>query len=323
MATSLLAHKSGVFFGSASALCDFQARPALRSSRRGTVRASSRSAGGECRDFALRDVFAKRAFKVIAGLNNFDRENVADVVVAAEKGGATHVDIACDPQVVELALGLTSLPICVSAVDPEAFVAAVDAGAHMIEIGNFDSFYDSGRVFSSKEVLELTRRTRELLPHITLSVTVPHTLPLDEQERFPFFSIFISCLTHCCWSLFQVQLAEALEEEGADIIQTEGGTASTPSKPGITGLIEKATPTLAAAYSISRAITLPVLCASGLSAVTAPMAITAGASGVGIGSAVNKLNSQLAMVATVRSIADAMGLEPSTEKIPERARDKA
>ncbi|EFJ22466.1 hypothetical protein SELMODRAFT_271184 [Selaginella moellendorffii] len=301
MATSLLAHKSGVFFGSASALCDFQARPALRSSRRGTVRASSRSAGGECRDFALRDVFAKRAFKVIAGLNNFDRENVADVVVAAEKGGATHVDIACDPQVVELALGLTSLPICVSAVDPEAFVAAVDAGAHMIEIGNFDSFYDSGRVFSSKEVLELTRRTRELLPHITLSVTVPHTLPLDEQ----------------------VQLAEALEEEGADIIQTEGGTASTPSKPGITGLIEKATPTLAAAYSISRAITLPVLCASGLSAVTAPMAITAGASGVGIGSAVNKLNSQLAMVATVRSIADAMGLEPSTEKIPERARDKA
>ena len=31
------------------------------------------------------------------------------------------------------------------------------------------------------QVLDLTRRTRQLLPHVVLSVTVPHTLPLDEQ----------------------------------------------------------------------------------------------------------------------------------------------
>lgn len=42
----------------------------------------------------------------------------------------------------------------------------------------------------------------------------------------------------------------------------------------------QATPTLAAAYSISRAVTVPVMCSSGLSAVTAPMALTAGAAGV-------------------------------------------
>lgn len=42
----------------------------------------------------------------------------------------------------------------------------------------------------------------------------------------------------------------------------------------------QATPTLAAAYSISRAVKIPVMCSSGLSAVTAPMAITAGAAGV-------------------------------------------
>lgn len=30
-----------------------------------------------------------------------------------------------------------------------------------------------------------------------------------------------------------------LEEEGADLIQTEGGTSSAPSKPGVHGLIEK------------------------------------------------------------------------------------
>lgn len=42
----------------------------------------------------------------------------------------------------------------------------------------------------------------------------------------------------------------------------------------------QATPTLAAAYSISRAVKIPVMCSSGLSTVTVPMAITAGAAGV-------------------------------------------
>uniref|UniRef100_A0A8R7TD47 Uncharacterized protein ycf23 n=1 Tax=Triticum urartu TaxID=4572 RepID=A0A8R7TD47_TRIUA len=37
----------------------------------------------------------------------------------------------------------------------------------------------------------------------------------------------------------QMRLAELLEEEGADIIQTEGGKCSSPTKPGVLGLIEK------------------------------------------------------------------------------------
>ena len=70
--------------------------------------------------------------------------------------------------------------------------------------------------------------------------------------------------------------------------------------------------TLAAAHSIGRALAqagcaAPVLCASGLSAVTLPMAIAAGAAGVGVGSAVNKLGDELAMVAVVRSLRDALG----------------
>ena len=80
---------------------------------------------------------------------------------------------------------------------------------------------------------------------------------------------------------------------------------------GSLGLIEKAAPTLAAAHSIGRALavadcTAPVLCASGLSAVTVPMAIAAGAAGVGVGSAVNKLGDELAMVAVVRSLREAL-----------------
>ncbi|MGD1906518.1 MAG: DUF561 domain-containing protein [Leptolyngbyaceae cyanobacterium] len=225
-----------------------------------------------------------QALKIISGLTNHDQERVAAVVRAADQGGATFLDIAADADLVKMARQLTQLPICVSAVDPEAFLAPVAAGADLIEIGNFDAFYAEGRRFEAAEVLDLTRRTRALLPHITLSVTVPHILTLDQQ----------------------VQLAEDLVVAGADIIQTEGGTSSTPSHPGTLGLIEKAAPTLAAAREISRAVSVPVLCASGLSDVTAPMAIAAGAAGIGVGSAVNKLNSEVAMVAVVRQLVAAL-----------------
>lgn len=225
-----------------------------------------------------------KALKIISGLTNLDAAKVAMTVRAAELGGATFVDIAADPNLVQLSRQLCNLPICVSAVEPEKFVAAVAAGADLIEIGNFDAFYAQGRRFEAEEVLALTQETRQLLPTITLSVTVPHILPLDQQ----------------------VQLAEALVKAGADIIQTEGGTSSNPSHSGALGLVEKAAPTLAAAYEISRAVSVPVLCASGISSVTAPMAIAAGASGVGVGSAVNRLDNEVAMVAVVRSLVEAL-----------------
>ena len=91
-----------------------------------------------------------------------------------------------------------------------------------------------------------------------------------------------------------------------NIIQTEGGTSIQPINPGVRGLIEKAAPTLAAAHSIAQAVDIPVLCASGLSNVTVPMAIAAGASGVGVGSAINQLDSEVAMVAAVRSLVEAL-----------------
>ena len=234
----------------------------------------------------------KNALKVISGLNNFDHQRVAAVVKAAEAGGATFVDIAADAKLVAAMRNLTSLPICVSAVEPQLFVDAVDAGADLIEIGNFDSFYAQGRRFEATEVLALTEQTRALLPQIGLSVTVPHILTLDEQ----------------------VSLAEQLVAAGADIIQTEGGTSIQPANSGVRGLIEKAAPTLAAAYSISQAINIPVLCASGLSSVTVPMAIASGAAGVGVGSAINQLDSEVAMVAVVRSLVEA--LEGARTAIP-------
>ena len=227
--------------------------------------------------------------KVISGLNNFNPESVFRISKAAGLGGADLIDIACEPKLVELAVDASNIPVCVSSVEPKLFPQAVKAGASIIEIGNFDSFYQSGRFFKADEVLSLALESRRLLPEIFLSVTVPHILPLDSQA----------------------QLALDLVDIGVDLIQTEGGTSIHPTSPGTLGLIEKASPTLAGTIAISGAMresshNVPIISASGLSEVTVPMAISVGASGVGIGSAVNRLTTELAMVATVKGLRHAL-----------------
>jgi len=226
--------------------------------------------------------------KVISGLSNFNPESVLRISKAAGIGGADLLDIACEPKLVELAVEASNIPVCVSSVEPKLFPDAVKAGASIIEIGNFDSFYPDGRFFTANEVLSLAVESRRLLPEVVLSVTVPHILPLDSQA----------------------QLALDLVDNGVDLIQTEGGTSAHPISPGTLGLIEKASPTLAGTFAISAALkesynNVPVICASGLSEVTIPMALSVGATGVGIGSAVNKLNTELEMIATVKCLRQA------------------
>ncbi len=223
--------------------------------------------------------------KIISGLSNFDSSSVARVARAASVGDADFLDVACSPDLVNLAIEASGLPVCVSAVEPNLFGPAISAGASMVEIGNFDSFYPQGRFFDADEVLALTIQTRQLFPEILLSVTVPHVLPLDQQS----------------------QLAFDLVAEGADFIQTEGGVVSRPVSSGTLGLIEKAAPTLAAVQTISEAfreanLQTPIICSSGLTSVTVPMALVSGANGVGIGSAINRLESELAMSAVVKRL---------------------
>jgi len=279
--------KKSIFF-----LASLAAASAFAPTLPSYTRATAKRAGPVCSAVGgsriLQPFEQRRALKVISGLQNFDAKNVESVVKAANKGGATLVDIACDADLVRLAKSLGNVPVCVSSVVPEDFVAAVNAGADMVELGNYDSFYLEGRTFSPEEVLALTVRTREIFGEsMPLSVTVPHTLPLDEQ----------------------VSLAMELERAGAHVIQTEGGMPMKPSAGGIQGLIEKAAPTLAATAAISQAVSIPVMAASGISSVTAPLALAAGAAGVGVGSAINKLNSDIAMLAAVRQIHEAMALE--------------
>ena len=236
----------------------------------------------------------KCLLKVISGLNNFNLSSIEKVAWSAGKGGADLLDVACAPDIVRLANRVSGLPICVSTIDPYDFKGALDAGATLLEIGNFDSFYAKGRFFDAKEVLDLALTTKQLYPNVPLSVTVPHTLPLNEQA----------------------QLALDLVDAGVDFIQTEGGTSAQPINAGSLGLIEKAAPTLAATYEIKKALmniraSTPIICASGLSSVSLPLAIAAGASGVGVGSAVSLAEDELAMLAVVRRLRTAIPLHRS------------
>ena len=87
---------------------------------------------------ALQSSLEQRStLKVIAGLMNFDAASVERVARAAGHGGADLIDVACDPELVKLAIEASGgVPVCVSSVEPEQFPAAVAAGAEMVEIGH-------------------------------------------------------------------------------------------------------------------------------------------------------------------------------------------
>lgn len=240
----------------------------------------------------LKPFIQGKALKIISGLNNFDSQLVENIAWAAKNGGASHIDIACDPKLVKIAKGICGdVKVIVSSIVPADFLSAVEAGADMVELGNFDSFYDKGIKFYSEDILEMAIETRKLLPNTPLSVTIPHTLKLSDQ----------------------IDLAQKLEKCGVDIIQTEGKISANVASMGVQELIEVAAPSLAAAYALSRAVNIPVMCSSGITDVTAPLALSAGAKGVGIGSMVNKLSHRQQMLLAVSSIAKSMNIESMNE----------
>ena len=58
----------------------------------------------------------------------------------------------------------------------------------LIEIGNYDSFYQQGINFSEEKVLNLTKETKDLLPNIPLSVTSENVIEgtvLDQSGKVP------------------------------------------------------------------------------------------------------------------------------------------
>lgn len=236
----------------------------------------------------------KRCVKVISGIDNFDIEKVKKVVIAANQGGASAVDVAAKKEIIHAAKQITNLPVFVSSIKPEEFKMAADNGADALEIGNYDALYNDGLRITPREVLDITRKTLEIVGNdIMMSVTVPGHIGISEQ----------------------IKLAQDLEEIGIDLIQTEGAAIANVTNIGARGLLEKANISIANTIELVRNVNIPVMTASGISNITAPLAIAAGASAIGVGSCVNKLNSTFEMTIAVRSIVEAVdGIEFSKKE---------
>lgn len=224
----------------------------------------------------------KRAVKIIAGIDNFDVENVKKVVAAATQAGASAIDICANEVIFTEARQLTELPLFVSSVIPEELAQGESWGADAIELGNFDALYKKGVQMGAAEILELARKTKSLISDVFFCVTVPGHISVAEQ----------------------INLARSLEELGVDLIQTEGSAIASVQSEGARGLIETAQVPIANTIEIARNVEIPVMTASGITPTTAALAFAAGASAIGVGSCINKLDSSIAMVAVARSLVE-------------------
>ena len=154
--------------------------------------------------------------------------------------------------------------------------------------------YKKGCAFTSVQVLNLAKRTKELVADsdIFFCVTIPGELEISEQ----------------------IELARQLEEIGVDLIQTEGHFSAEPSN-GARGLVERAELTLSNTIELSRNIDLPIMTATGINPTTAALAFASGASAIGCGSCVNKLDSEISMIAVSKSLVEIA--ERNTHKVVE------
>ena len=226
----------------------------------------------------------KRAVKVIAGIDNFDIENIKKVVMSAQESGASAVDICAKPEIISEIREMTDMPIFVSSIVPSELVKAVELGADAIELGNFDVLYKKGISFSAEQILSLVNETLEMLgdTRVFFSVTIPGELAIAEQ----------------------IELARKLETMGIDLIQTEGHFSSSNISEGARGLMERAELTLSNKIELSRNVDMPIMTATAINPTTAPFAFAAGASAIGCGSCINKMDSTLSMMATTRSLVE-------------------
>lgn len=229
----------------------------------------------------------KRAVKIIAGIDNFDIENIKKVVSSSDSAKASAVDICAREDIVKEIRQMTEMPVFVSSIIPAELVRAADLGADAVEIGNFDALYKKGRSFDVNDVLSLVEETLSMLDgrKVFFCVTIPGEIPVSAQ----------------------IALAVKLESMGIDLIQTEGHYSKETDLTGARALLDRAELTISNTIELVRNIEMPVMSATGINPTTAPFAFAAGASAVGCGSCVNKLNSNISMIATIASLVEIAG----------------
>ncbi|MBR1907456.1 DUF561 domain-containing protein [bacterium] len=232
----------------------------------------------------------RRALKIIAGMNNMDLDRVRMVVSSAMEAGADAVDVSANRQVLTMVREMmensnSTMALFASSVNPSELAEAVNVHhVDAIELGNFDALYREGRSFSSMEVLSMVRETLSMIEEhraeVMFCVTIPGSLSVNDQ----------------------ISLVRELEMMNIDMIQTEGYVSEEMTLENTRTLLNRAELTLSNTIELSRNTELPIMTASNINTVTASMAFAAGASAIGCGSCVNRLESQIQMMAVIKNL---------------------
>ena len=227
----------------------------------------------------------KNLVKIISGIQNYDKQKVLSVALAAEFGWASAVDICDDPDIIKSVRATVQLPVFVSSVDPLKLIASVAYGADVLELGNYESFYKEGRMFTPSEILETFQFVKKSVPQdILICVTVPSTLEIENQ----------------------INLAKELVRLDVDMIQTEGFAQEVPESDRtdktFTELLQVMS-TLANTIEIKKYLKdVDVITASGVTPIAVPIVLASGASGIGVGTYINSLFTQSEMTERVKEI---------------------
>jgi 3-keto-L-gulonate-6-phosphate decarboxylase len=229
-----------------------------------------------------------RLLKVISGITNYDLNKVRKIVHSAQIAGADLVDICDDENIIKEMKNCFDINLCVSSIDINKLKNADLLGVAMIELGNYEALHDQGIFYSAQEVLQMAKEIMAFNPKALVSITVPGHLEVKDQ----------------------VELAEKLELLGVDLIQTEGASLVDTKAAAALGQIEKVKLTLANTIEISKVLNNTFLMtASGITPDTAKLAIACGANGIGVGQYINKLNSEIEMIAATRALIEAIDVK--------------
>ncbi len=187
----------------------------------------------------------------------------------------------------------TLLPICVSSISINDFYKCAVEGVDLIEIGNYDVFYQN-RVFLSKQhILHLAKETRRIFPLLDICVTIPYILSLQEQ----------------------IDLACQLEHIGIQILQTESLKLKVSCETiSLTELINFSIPVLSTTYAISKAVNIPLIASSGMNIMTATLATNYGASGVGMGYSINSCYNRLSRYNYIKEVINSMIVKENSSR---------
>ena len=201
--------------------------------------------------------------KVIAGIENFDVQNIQQVAQAAN-GIAEAIDLSTDEASVRWVKENTQLTVFVSSLDPKELSASVHWGTDWVELGNFQPLYDRGALINPDMVMGWTEElVAEVKGKAGICVTVPGILSVEQQ----------------------VDLAQKIEAAGADMLQIEN----------INGDLSHVAP-------IRNAVSIPVMVSGKLTPGNFAASLQAGVAGYGIGKAIRDAGNIDTMSALISSL---------------------